>query len=240
MSLKRGYSYSTTQEDYSQSQEMPKYASKRRRVGAKKSTRSITRAPLYRSPGAGGNKCIIPLTVDYDFNLSADPRFGLAFDQTAMYVNGIAYNIPGATELMAVFGMSRLVKVELTLLPAATGLDLNNQTLSSGVTNIPFIYEAIDYEDGSAPTEPEIRQNATVKIHLFNRVIRRTIYPRLEGNSGVIDVGTNVSNIFKKTDSSSSQKWHGWKVWVDMLQVGWTYGSGRVAAKCYFECMQSK
>lgn len=199
------------------------------------------RVPRMSRPGAGDNRCIIPLTTSIDFDLTADYAAAFAFDTVGYTVNGGANVAIGGTDQIAnVFEMTRIQKIEMTILPNATDLGYNNQTLATGTTNIPYVYTAVEYNDTITPTLAILSQNPTMKIGSFNKVIRRTFYPRLEGANGLIDIGSNQKNIFQKTGTSSSQEWHGIKVLIDMKNVVWTYGGGRVTFKVFYECMQSK
>lgn len=236
-------------ESQTQDFEMPATAGKRKRsdgsAGSRKraasATRGSIRVPRGMAPGANANTCIVPLTVNRDLDLTADIAKGFAFDTEFLHQSpSNTYSIPGATEVQAVFSLMRLHKVEVTILPAATGLDYSAQTVGTGVTNIPFVYEAVDYDDYGNPTLSNLQQNATCRVHSLNKPIKRTLYPRLEGNTGIVDVGTNRRNLFKKGDSGSSQKWHGWKVYIDMANQVWTYGSVRIVFKLFYECMQTK
>jgi len=198
------------------------------------------RVPRAMVPGAGGNRCIISLTVDIDFPLTADWAKAFSFDTLNLYSSGTAIAIPGASQVASVFSMARIHKVEMSIIPAATGLDYTAQTLSSGVTNIPYVYTAIDYDDNDTPSIAELQNNATCKVVSLNKIIKTSCYPRLEGSNGIIDVGMNRKSIFMKTGAASTQKWHGIKVYIDCANEVWTYGGGRVSFKVYFECMQSK
>ena len=73
--------------------------------------------------------------------------------------------------------MLRIHKIEMTIIPGATGLDYSAQSITTGVTNIPYVYHAIDYQNGDTPTLSEMRQNVTCKTDSMNKVIRRTCYP---------------------------------------------------------------
>jgi len=240
MSLKRSFSQLTDFESQSQSQSMPYVARSSKRPRRVRTSYS-RRIPRKLSPGAGGNRAIIPLTYNYDFDLSTDRRLAFSFDTVNAYINGTASTITGSAEVNAVYGLMRVMKVEVSLMPAATDLAYNDQSLSSGSTNIPYVIEAVDYEDGAQPDLIELRQNATARTHLFNKVIKRTFYPRIDGNNGVIDVGANQKNIFQRSGTiGSSQRWNAWKFVTDNVAVNWTYGTGRAYFKIYYECMQSK
>lgn len=127
-------------------------------AGSKRSRLSITRIPRNSRPGSGGNRTIIPLSASYNFDLTADPAYAFAFDTQKYYVNeGAGVAINGATEVASVYDMMRIAKIEFTIVPAATSLDYANQTLSSGATNIPFVYDAVDYNDGAIPSLAEMQ-----------------------------------------------------------------------------------
>lgn len=183
---------------------------------------------------------IIPLTVQHDIALTADVALGFAFDTGNYYYNGVQAAIAGASDIHAIYDNMRVMKVEITILPAADTLDLNNQTITTGATNIPWLYTAIDYNDASAPTLGTIQQLGTCQTHLWNKVVRRTLYPRIEGSNGVIDASTNYKNQFMRSGIVSSQRWNGFKLYLDMKSQVWTYGSGRISLKVFYECLHTK
>lgn len=237
----------TTQETQETQESMPGYARKRKASSSssskpyKRARPGVSRVPRTLAPGGNANSCIIPLTVDRTFDLTADFARGFSFGCEFMTESaGAQITIPGAAELATVFSLMRIHKVEVTILPSATGLDYNAQTLSSGVTNIPYVYEGVDYQSYAAPSLSVMQQNPTCRTHILNGPIRRTIYPRLEGANGVVDIGSNARNIFKRSNAGSSQLWYGWKLYIDMANQVWTYGSGRISFKIFYECMQSK
>lgn len=236
----------TTQETQDTQESMSGYGRKRKASSSssrsvKRTRPGVTRVPRPMAPGTNANSCIVPLTVDRTFDLTADFARGFSFGCEYLTESaGAQIAIPGASELAAVFSLMRVHKVEVTILPAATGLDYNAQTLSSGVTNIPYVYEGVDYQSYAAPSLSVMQQNPSCRTHILNKPIRRTIYPRLEGNNGIVDVGSNAKNIFKRSNAGSAQLWYGWKCYIDMANQVWTYGSGRISFKIYYECMQSK
>jgi len=222
---------------------MPSLKRSRSNVAAKSAKRYKRAGGKAKStiPGSGSNRCIIPLIVNYDMALTTDPAKGFAFDTTNYYIDGGAgVAINGATDIAAVFDMARIQKIEVTLMPAANSLDYNNQTIGTGVTNIPYVHTAVDYNEAGQPTLAEIQSNPTCTTGLLDKVFRRTYYPRLEGSNGVIDVGVNRNNIFMSTAAASTQKWNGFKVYIDMKTQVWTYGTCRISFKIFYECMQSK
>lgn len=198
------------------------------------------RIPRTVSMSRPGQRTIVPLCVNTNHVLTADSLIGINWDCSGAWINGTLFALNGMSELVAVYDMLRVQKVEIVIVPNAIGLDYSSQTVTSGTTNIPFVYHAADFNDGAAPTATELMQNPTVSIALMDKVIRRTIYPKLEGANGVIDVSPSNRNKFLNSAAASSQRWNGFKLWVDMINTTWTYGGFRIFQKVYFECMQSK
>lgn len=189
------------------------------------------------------NRCTIPLTMVRNFELTADVASLFQFDTQSLHVIGTGagtYAIPGATEVAAVWDLMRVAKVEMTILPSANMLSYNDQTLGSGQTNIPYVYHAYDPVGTAAPTNSSISQLSTMRVSSLAKPIKRTIYPRLEGSNGIVDVGINRKNLFEKSTSESTQLWRGLSLLVDMENVVWTYSIMRVVFKIHYECMMSK
>lgn len=238
----------TTQEDTQESIIMP-YGGKRKRsdsygggkfLGKKRKMSSY----IPRSIGIPkDNRCTIPLTITRSFDLTADIASLFEFDARNLHILGTqagSYAVPGAAEVAAVWDLMRVAKVEMTILPAANVLAYNDQTLSSGQTNIPYVYHAFDPVGNVAPTLSSIQQLSTFRSASLAKGIKRTFYPRLEGSNGIVDVGINRKNLFEKSTSESTQKWRGISLLVDLQNEVWTYGSFRVLFKVYYECMMSK
>jgi len=197
--------------------------------------------PKYRVPRPiRPTGAIIPVVVDHDFDLTADMNLSFSFDTENYYYNGTAAAIAGASEIAAVYDNMRVAKVEFTIIPSATGLDYSAQSSTTGSTNIPYVYHAVDYNDNTAPTIAGIRQLASCRTDSLNKVIRRTLYPRLEGSNGVVDMSTNYKNLFVRSGAASTQRWNGFKIYIDMKTVVWTYGSVRISMKVFYECKSSK
>ena len=70
-------------------------------------------------------------------------------------------------------------------------------------------------------------------------MIKRTPYPRLEGASGVIDVGSNYRNRLMKAGTTSTQKWNGFKIYMDLKSQAWTSRGGSLVMKIFYERMGS-
>jgi len=213
-------------------------------------SRSVKRARVpsvprnLRSFGiSNSNRCVVPLTVNHTISLTADPAYRYSFSTLEAYRNGTSFTtIPGAAELAVVFDLLRLMKIEMTILPAATDLEYPNQTLSTGTTNIPWVYTGFNATGDStqAPSLDSIQQNPSCQTSILNKVTKRTFYPKLEGSNGLVDVGVNDRNRFMKSNVSSSQLWHGIEVFMDMNTAVWTYGTVRISFKLFFECMNSR
>jgi len=228
---------------------MPSYGTKKRgrasssssgfRKRSKSSSGRIPRALAFKRPG---QTAICPLIYDHDLLLTTDPNVAVQFTPNRILINGTASTLPGSAELANVWELMRVQKVEITILPYVTDLGYNNQSLSSGITNIPFVYEAIDYNDPEGSTGlTQIRQNPTTKTHLLNKVIRRTVYPKLRTSKEVIDCSVNNPNLFVNGALiNTDTRWNGWMFVADMVNEVWTYGSVRISFKVFVECMKSK
>jgi len=226
---------------------MPKYGTKRRASGsyarpASKRTR-VFAVPRRIGVGPQSNSCIIPITTQYDMDLTADPIYAFQWNQAKMFVNGTGISITGLAALNDVFELLRVQKVEIMMLPAATDLAYDRQTLATGTTNIPWVYEAVDYIDpvnGASLTQ--IKQNPTCRTHLMNKPYKRTIYPKIvDGTDSTVDVSKNGRNVFKRSNSGDEDTlWNGYVFAADMKDVVWTYGQVRLSFKVYYECLMSK
>jgi len=199
----------------------------------------IPRAPAFSRKG---QTAIIPLIYDHDFDLTADPSFAYQFTPQRILINGAAYTIPGSSQVGDVWELARIQKVEVTILPAAAGLDYNTQTLATGQTNIPYVYDAVDYNDPEGSIGlTTLRQNPSTKTHLLDHAIRRTIYPRMRTSNEVVDVGRNNTNLFTNAGViTTNSRWNGYVFYADMVNVAWTYGTCRISFKIFVECLNSK
>lgn len=209
----------------------------------RRNNRRTKRAVVPRGPSVTfpRNTAIIPLTCYYSFNLTVDFIAAFSFDTKQAYIETTAIPVSGLSELNSTWEMMRVAKVEVTILPSATGLLYNDQTVTTGQTNIPYVHTAIDYIDpinGKGPTQ--IIQNPTLQIDTFNHPIKRSFVPRLAGNNGILDAGANYRNLFMQSGLENSQLWTGFVVWIDMQSQVWTYGTGRIYFKIYYECAMSR
>jgi len=188
---------------------------------------------------------IIPIVTSYDATLTADPSYSFQFAPQHLIVNGTAISITGANDLISTFELVRVHKVEVTVLPAATGLDYSAQTLSSGTTNIPYVYHAIDYVDPEGGRDlNQIRQNPTCRMDLLNRPIRRTFYPKIAPQGILYDMGVNQKNLYMRSNATTSLQENafanGYVFLGDMKDEVWTYGQLRFNFKIFYECKMSK
>jgi len=212
-------------------------------AGTKKS--ALMRIPRRVSMDKPSNSVIIPIVTSYDAPLTADPSFAFQFAPQHLIVNGTAITIVGANDLITTFELMRVHKVEVTVLPAATGLDYNAQTLSSGTTNIPYVYHAVDYVDPEGGKDlNQIRQNPTCRVDLLNKPIRRTIYPRMGPQGIIYDTGVNQKKLFIRSNATTSLQENaysnGYVFLGDMKDQVWTYGQLRFNFKIFYECKMSK
>lgn len=188
-----------------------------------------------------GNSCIIPLNYFYTFGLSTDVSAAFRWDTAYAYIDGTGYAVPGASELHNVWELMRVQKVEIIIRPGATDLSYNDQTVTTGQTNIPFVYYATDYQDpNNGKSLAAIQQNPLVRYSQLNKIIRHTVYPRITADGPIVDMGANHKNYFMRAGTSNTNSWSGFVLHVDLASQPWTYGQLRVDMKIYYECMNSK
>jgi len=186
------------------------------------------------------------LSGDVIAGLDADLAMSFCWDTAGAHIQrtGVAgsttFTVPGLTELGSVYEMIRLAKVEFTILPPANTLDYSTQVNSTTRRIIPIVYMAPDYNDAGLPTKEAMLQEPALKTTLLNKVLRASIYPKLEGSNGLIDVGSNQKNIFMQASLVSTQKWHGYKIFFDMNSVYLPDSLVTIQYKLYWECMHTK
>lgn len=193
--------------------------------------------------GGASNQCIIPVSYDYDVSLAADISLAFAWCHNGYVVNGGSIvDINGLLAIRSCFLMMRVHHVEITVMPSANMLALNDQTLSSGTTNIPFFYDSIEFLDPhNERTKDAIQANPTCRTALLNKQLKRTIYPRVCGSSDLIDAGKSDKTLFMRSQNTGQNTlWNGYCAYADMVTSAWTYGSVRFNFKVYYECMYSK
>lgn len=184
------------------------------------------------------------LSGNASFALDGDLGISFSWDTAACYINrstGLTtQTVTGLTELSSVYEMIRLAKVEMLILPPANTVDYIDQNSAGTRTIIPIVYMAPDYNDGDVPTRDTMLQEPALKTNVCDKVLRYNFYPKLEGSNGLIDVGSNQKNIFMQASVTSTQKWHGFKVFFDMNSVFWPNSNVTVQYKLYWECMHTK
>lgn len=223
---------------------------KRRRKGGKYSSSSsaIARKARFsvrptKQLGGTANRCIIPLIFDYDAPLTADISLSFQWNNEGCSVNGGAFStVTGLTNLQNTFTLIRVHHVEVSVLPSAESLSYQSQSITTGTTNIPYFYDAVEFIDPPGNrTLAAIQSNPTCRTNLLNKVQKRTIYPRLQGTSDLVDVGKSDKNSFIQSDNSSGNTWwNGYTCYADMQSQVWTYGQARISMKIFYECMLSK
>ena len=91
--------------------------------------------------------------------LTTDIAKGFAFDTGYMYASGIDMLYLELRNFRPYFLWQCIHKIEMSIIPGVTGFDYSAQSITTGVTNIPYVYHAIDYQNGDTPTLSEMRQN---------------------------------------------------------------------------------
>lgn len=207
---------------------------KRARTAGRYSSKSVIPYKRYRQPSTF-NRCIIATTVDYDASLVADGAYGFGFSPTNLWVNGSSATAY-PTSINNIWDLCRIVKVEMTILPGNDGNAYNANTLTSGTTNIPYVYTAFDPNTSGAPTIAAIKQNSTVQTTSLNHVIKRTFYPNF-APSATVDMGANRKNIFMSVYQDTPAQ--GVQVYVDLDAQVWTYCIYRISFKVFMEVRAS-
>lgn len=242
----REASVRTTQESQESMPDNGRPTKKRRRATSK-STAVARKARFSVRPtrqlGGSANRAIIPVMYDYDASLSADIEISMQWNNQGYSVNGGAMqSISNLDGIRSCFAMMRVHHVEVTVMPGANELSLNDQSLTTGVTNIPYFYDAVEFIDPpNEKTLAKIQRNPTVRCSSLSKTLKRTIYPRVQGTSDMVDLGKSDKNIFiQSTNTSNTTHWNGYVAAADMVNVGWTYGTVRFSFKVFYECIMSK
>ena len=190
-------------------------------------------------------RAVHPLTGEFQFGIGAtDNGIAFSFDTLGAYINSttggsLFQSISGLTELSGVYEILRLAKIEFTVLASFNALDLAG--ISAGTPlSLPIIQIGPDYNDNDVPTKIIMNQNPLATTHRLDKVIRKTVYPKMEGSNGVIDVGVNQRNLFQQAGVASTQQWHGMKFFIDG-QSGYSSATYcTISFKCFFEGMYPK
>lgn len=185
------------------------------------------------------NRSLLPLTVNYDVDFTADVSHGFGFSPSNLWVNGVSSTaIDGASQINAVFDLVRVVKVEAIILPGCNFLGYGSNTISTGQRNIPYIYTALDYNSGGNPALGAVLQNPTVEIDSFDHVIRRTFVPRVTtGTTGITDMSSN-NQLY--TAVSADTPAYGIQIYLDLFNTALTYDVARIVFKIWYDCRMGR
>lgn len=178
---------------------------------------------------------IVPRTVVHAVSLSTDIGIGFGFSNRNLWVDeSSTTSIPGYTEIENLFDLYRIMKVEVSILPNSNVQDY--ATTSS--IGIPYVFTAYDANSGAAPTYDVIQQYGTCRTDIADKVIRRTIYPRIpaSGSSNVINAGPSSKDMWVKTSTDIPS--YGFLTWFDV--TGSTNSRLRVSFKIFYECKNVK
>lgn len=235
------YRTDTTVEDDS----MPGYgrAFKRRRTAKFSRVSYKPKASIPRSIGLpANNSCIIPLTSKIDWTINNIARANFTFDCQNIYIDGGSNTSPGtrpingAAELLPVFHLGRVHKVEFTFVPSSNVIDYST---GSSVA-VPVLGTASNFISNTAQAQVDIMQKPDFRSQMLSKQVKRTFYPRLEGSNGIVDVGINRKNLFEAMSTTSSQKWRGCDVFVDPVGAVSTNQIMTIYIKVFLECMATR
>jgi len=188
------------------------------------------------------NTCMIPLTTKFDWTIDNVARANFTFDVQNITIAGATNTSPGtwpingAAELVSVFHMARVAKVEMNFVPSSTGNDYS----TGSAVNVPTLGTTVNYISSALPSLVDMMQKPGYRSDMLTKQIKRTFYPRLEGSNGIIDVGANRRNLFESMDSSSTQKWRGVDVSVDNMGTVSSNQTMAIYVTVFLECMSTR
>ena len=76
-------------------------------------------------------------------------------------------------------------------------------------------------------------------MYRFDKPVKHTLYPRLDGSNGVVDIGANRVDQFMKAGTTSTQNFKGLKTYID-IGTGMDNCSYKCLVKIYYECAGSR
>lgn len=218
-------------------------AIKRRKTSRSSKLSYKFKASPRRSIGLpANNSCIIPLTTKINWTINNIARANFTFDCQNIYIDGGSNTSPGAiainggTELLPVFHLGRVHKVEFTFVPSS----VSNDYSSGSLVAVPVLGTCSNYISNTAQAQVDIMQKPDFRSQMLTKQIKRTFYPRLEGSNGIVDVGTNRRNLFEALSSTSTQKWRGCDVFVDPVNGVSTNQVMTIYVKVFLEVMATR
>ena len=183
-----------------------------------------------------------PVVSGTGSNLSTDIANTYSFDcNTGLFINGVASgSVTQLTQLITVWDLMRVHKVEFTFIPQFNSLDIVGNEAAVSNYSIPILYLAEDYSDDAAiGSLAEIQAYGNVKMYRFDKPVKHTLYPRLDGSNGVVDIGANRVDQFMKAGTTSTQNFKGLKTYID-IGTGMDNCSYKCLVKIYYECAGSR
>lgn len=126
----------------------------------------------------------------------------------------------------------------MIITPYANVHEYTVDTVTTGARNIPIIYYCEDKTDCDVPNVNTLLQEDTLKVDMLDKVIRHTVYPRLNmfaSGSNSINMNSRPQWILSGTDVPC----FGIKMYVDTLTAQ-TYAGLRVNFIITYECKDAK
>lgn len=214
--LKRSYSTSSSY-----------VPAKRGKVSSK--VRRIPRAP--KSGAALVKRCV---TYSHDFNVDLGVGFG--FSPTNLWVNGASSTaIPLASDISNLYDLCRVKYVDMIITPFANVHEIASDTVTTGIRNIPIIYYCEDKTDNDVPNLNSLFQQDTLKVDMFDKVIRHRVYPRINTGSNTVNLAYGKQWVLTAADLPAN----GIKMYVD-TNVAQTYLGCRINFIITYECKDAR
>jgi hypothetical protein len=173
--------------------------------------------------------------VKYNLSFAADPSYGFGFSPTNLWVNGASSTaVAGVSEISALFELVRVAKVEIIYLPGCKSLPWSDNTVTTGTRNIPWVYEGFDPHVSTTPTVAGLLEQGNVVIRSADDMFRKTIYPVLLDDAGVVPTAVVNKHTFICTGVDTPA--NGWNFIADLDSVALTYDIGVIFFKIFYEC----
>ena len=220
----------------------------RRSRGAITGWKPTSTASGVRLNTFGGDNKISYVTrsayADVTLNGSTTLFYGLSFNVQGYYLGATFVSwTSGAADVPALFDFYRIVRVEVTVL-----FNNNFSQLNTTTYTLPYVFDAVDYNDANLTAVGDIAQRATAEMHIANSngiVFTRSFTPRAQlacyGSAGTGYAEADL-NTFFNSNSTVTPLHYGLKVALDGSQSSGVnpLGAFRFFVKALFECKEPK
>lgn len=169
--------------------------------------------------------------ADINVTAGATAGYSISLTNTGFYINSTFYSFGGSTDLNTLFDFYRIDRVDVTWMCTTNISSTVNIT-----TALPFLFAAIDYNDGNIPNMNTVTQLATCEMAVCGitanpYIMSKSFTPRaslLTYGGAVSGYAESPLNLwYANTDSTVSPVHYGVKFVLDSTQM--TNTSGTIA-----------